>query len=271
MRLGFLATVLARISMWLVALAPASALAAGVCSEVVAGAPPPLTLAAFHPQLADEEGVVGITFLGHASFLLTSPAGITAVTDYNGFFRPKDPPDIVTMNHAHPMHYTDDIDPSIKLVLRGWQTGPEPPHYDVKLGDVRVRNVSTNIRDGAGGTEYGGNSIFVFEMGDLCIAHLGHLHHTLTPEHIEQLGQIDVLLAPIDGAYTISHEDMIEVIGQIHPALVIPMHYFGRSVVERFASRVGDRYPIRYMEKATITLTRSELPKSTEIWVLPGF
>jgi L-ascorbate metabolism protein UlaG (beta-lactamase superfamily) len=263
--------VLVRMAFLLLALEPASALAAGVCAEVVAGTPPPLSLAAYHPQLADEEGVVGITFLGHASFLLTSPAGITAVTDYNGYFRPKDAPDIVTMNHAHPMHYTDDIDPGIKLVLRGWQTGAEPPNYDVKLGDVRVRNIPTNIRDGQGGTEYGGNSIFIFQMGDLCIAHLGHLHHTLTPEHLERLGLIDVLLAPIDGAYTISHEDMIEVIGEIHPALVIPMHYFGRSVVERFAARVGDRYPIVYKDTATITLTRAELPKSTEIWVLPGF
>jgi len=262
--------VLVRISAVCLLLAPVTALAAGVCADVVAKAPAPLTLASFLPELADESGAVGITFLGHASFLLTSPAGITAVTDYNGYLRPKDPPDIVTMNHAHPAHYTEDIDPGIKLVLRGWQTGAEPPNYDVKLGDVRVRNIPTNIRDGMGGTEYGGNSIFIFQMGDLCIAHLGHLHHTLTPEHLERLGQIDVLLAPIDGAYTISHEDMLEVISQIHPALVIPMHYFGRSVLDRFLARVGDRYPVHEFPTATITVTRGELPKSTEIWVLPG-
>lgn len=254
----------------LLALAPAPTLAAGICADVVAKLPSSVLRAAYRPRFAATTEAVGITFLGHASFLLTSPGGVTAVTDYNGYLRPKQAPDIVTMNHAHPSHYTDDIDPAIKLVLRGWQTGAEPPSYDVKLGDVRVRNIPTNIRNGEGGTEYGGNSIFIFQVADLCIAHLGHLHHTLTPEHLARLGQIDVLLAPVDGAFTLNHQDMLEVIDAIHPAIVIPMHYFGRAVLDRFLGRAQGRYPVREFATSSIALTRSELPNRTEIWILPG-
>jgi len=248
----------------------AHAEAAGACAAPIAHLPPLLRLASYEPALASEEAVVGLSYLGHSSFLITSPAGVTVVTDYNGILRPTEPPNVVTMNHAHTMHYTDDIDPGIKLVLRGWDTGEGPPHYDVKFGDVRIRNVPTNIRSGYGTTEYGGNSIFIFIAGDLCIAHLGHLHHTLTPEHLAALGQIDVLLTPIDGAFTIDQHDMIETIEAIHPALVIPMHYFSEAVLDRFVERVKDRYPVHFSKVASVTLARGDLPKPTEVLVLPG-
>jgi L-ascorbate metabolism protein UlaG (beta-lactamase superfamily) len=231
----------------------------------------PLRLAAAGDEEA--QAAVTVTFLGHASFLLKSPAGVTIVTDYNGYIRPDSLPDIVTMNHAHRSHYTDTPEPGIKYVLRGWDTGDGPPHWDFHLGDVRIRNVLTNIRarDGSGETEFGGNSIFVFEMADLCIAHLSHLHHTLTPEHLAQLGQIDVLMVPADGMFTLSQADMIEVVEEIHPLLVIPMHFFGPAPLERFIARMNGRYPLTESPSKTVTLSRASLSKSTEILVLPGY
>ena len=79
---------------------------------------------------------------------------------------------------------------------------------------MRIRNVPTNVRE-FGGTRYNGNSIFVFEAADLCIAHLGHLHHTLTGAHLAELGAIDVVMVPVDGTYTLNQEEMIEVLRQI--------------------------------------------------------
>src|SRR5262249_36520145 len=137
-------------------LGAARAQGSGACPEVVAQARWTITLASYRMGIAATEPVVELAYIGHSSFLITSPGGVTVVTDYNGYLRPKDPPDVVTMNHAHMMHYTDTIDPGIKLVLRGWDTGEGPPHYDVKFGDVRVRNVLTNIRMADSGTEYGG-------------------------------------------------------------------------------------------------------------------
>jgi L-ascorbate metabolism protein UlaG (beta-lactamase superfamily) len=262
---------MARFRLWLL-LAPLILFAGGAwaagCNPNVAQNP--LRLAA--DRDGPETGVVTITFLGHASFLLKSPAGITIVTDYNGYIRPDSLPDIVTMNHAHRSHYTDTPEPQIKYVLRGWDTGDGPPHWDFHFGDVHIRNVLTNIRarDGSGDTEFGGNSIFVFEMADLCIAHLSHLHHTLTPEHLTQLGQIDVLMVPVDGIFTLSQADMIEVVEEIHPRLVIPMHFFGPAPLERFIDRMNGRYPLTRSDSKTVAVSRASLPQSTEILVLPG-
>jgi L-ascorbate metabolism protein UlaG (beta-lactamase superfamily) len=258
---------LAMMLLWLV-----GAAAEAACTAV-AGLPLPDTPASVGAA-AIPSGHVGIQFLGHASFLIESPGGVSIVTDYNAYIRPDDPPDIVTMNHAHSSHYTDLPDPGIKLVLRGWNTGNGVADYDINFGDVRVRNVPTNIRDGAlrgdGGTEYGGNSIFVFDVAELCIAHLGHLHHTLTPQHLAQLGPIDVLLAPVDGTWTLGHDDLIEVIEQIRPALVIPMHYFSGRILETFLAKTAGRYPVRRNDESGVVLSRAELPKGTEILIVPG-
>jgi L-ascorbate metabolism protein UlaG (beta-lactamase superfamily) len=245
-------------------LSASGALAA--CAAVAAA--PSLRIPASFTAASLPPGHVGLTFLGHSSFLIESPGGITAVTDYNGYIRPERLPDIVTMNHAHSTHYTDSPDPGIKLVLRGWDPGGGVPDHNVTLGDMRVHNVSTNIRDGSG-TEFGGNSIFFFDTGDLCIAHLGHLHHTLTPQHLAQLGPVDVLLTPVDGTWTLSHDDMIEVIESIHPALVIPMHYFSGRSLETFIADEAGRYPVRRNDSPSIALARAELPKQTEILILP--
>jgi L-ascorbate metabolism protein UlaG (beta-lactamase superfamily) len=258
-----LARIIAAFSLLL--LAPTAALAAG-CFAAIAGATPGIVPVALRVA---EAGEIGLTFLGHASFLIESPGGASAVTDYNGFNGAGIVPDIVTMNHAHSTHYTDRVDPGVKWVLRGWDTGRGIAQYDVKYRDMRVRNVPTNIRDG-GGTEFGGNSIFIFEAADLCIAHLSHLHHSLTPEHLAALGAVDVMLTPVDGAYTMSHADMLEVIEQVKPPLVIPMHYFAPSVLRRFLDQAGGRYPVRLSPDPHVALSRAMLPKSTEILVLPG-
>ena len=88
--------------------------AQAACTGVVAGRLGPLHLAGGVP-----EGAVSITFLGHASFLIESPAGVRVVTDYNDMIRAAVTPDIVTMNNAHPMHYSEAVEPGVKYVLRG--------------------------------------------------------------------------------------------------------------------------------------------------------
>ena len=250
-------------------LAPAAALAAG-CQPNVALRTPLLVPAS--ATLTDAEaGSVDVTFIGHASVLIKSPQGVTAVTDLNDYFPPPFPPDIATMNHYHDTHYTDHPDPAIKYVLRGWDLGEGPAHWDLTYRDMRVRNVPTNVRNWAtGGTEFNGNSIFVFETADLCIAHLSHLQHTLAPEQLAALGQIDVLIPMVDGAYSLSQADIIEVIDQIQPRLIIPVHYFGPTQLERFITRMNNRFPVHRSEAPQVVLSRATLPSTTEIWVLPA-
>jgi L-ascorbate metabolism protein UlaG (beta-lactamase superfamily) len=249
---------------WIMAAVWSTSVAFAACPGPVASREPLVWRAALAPNQVE------LTFLGHASFLIESPAGVTIVTDYNGFIRPKTLPDIVTMNNAHSTHYTDHPDPGIKYVLRGWDPGGGVAVHNLTYQDVRVRNVPTNVRD-VGGTRYNGNSIFIFEIADLCIAHLGHLHHVLTPEHLADIGQIDVLLAPVDGSYTLDQNGMLEVIRQLHPPLLIPMHFFGPHTLELFLARVRETYAVRLSETASVTLSRASLPARPEALVLPGY
>ena len=234
----------------------------------IAQAPGAVVPVGFQPVALPAEGEVRLSFLGHSSFLIETPQGVTAITDYNGVQRAALIPDIVTMNNAHSSHYTEFLDPAVKHVLRGWGQDGGMAVYDVQERDLRVRNVPTNVRE-YGGTRYNGNSIFVFEIADLCIAHLGHLHHTLTDVHLGELGYIDVLLVPADGAYTMAQELMVEVIRQIGPTVVIPMHYFSPQTLARFLKLIGDSYPALFSEEATVTLSSLKLPYR-KVLVLPG-
>jgi L-ascorbate metabolism protein UlaG (beta-lactamase superfamily) len=234
----------------------------------VAGAQPGIVPAAFHDAALPSAGNVRLTFLGHSSFLIETPGGATVVTDYNGYVRGPEPPEVVTMNNAHSTHYTDYVEPEIEIVLRGWDPDGGVAEHDVTHRDLRIRNVPTNVRE-IGGARYNGNSIFVFEVASLCIAHLGHLHHVLTDVHLGELGMIDVLLVPVDGSYTMAQELMVEVIEQIRPPVIIPMHYFGSSTLGRFLGLIGDRYDVDVRDQPTITLSRNDLPYN-QVIVLPG-
>jgi L-ascorbate metabolism protein UlaG (beta-lactamase superfamily) len=238
--------------------------AQAACTGVIAGGAAPLRLAAAVP-----EGAIKITFLGHASFLIESPAGVRIVTDYNDAIRAPLTPHIVTMNNAHPMHYSDAVEPGVKYILRGWDPDGGIPSHHLEYRDVWIHNVPTNVRE-FGGTRYNGNSIFVFDIADLCIAHLGHLHHTLTQTHLAELGAIDIVMVPIDGVWTLNQDDMIEVVQQIKPKIVIPMHIFTRATLDKFLTRIGDLYQVRNATSRTVVLSRSDLPETTEILVLPG-
>jgi L-ascorbate metabolism protein UlaG (beta-lactamase superfamily) len=229
----------------------------------------PLTRASY--SIAETDQGVGVTFIGHASFLLETPGHVTVVTDYNGVNIPEAPPDIATMNHAHSTHYTDHPDPRIAHVLHGWRDDGKPAQIDLTVGDLHITNLPTNIREwGGNGTEYYGNAIFVFETAGLCIAHLSHLHHLLTEDDLATLGRIDVVMAPADGEWTLSHQDMSKVLDQLHPRLVLPMHYFGASNLDDFLDVMRDRYRIVRNPTSHTTISQATLPDQPEILVLPG-
>ncbi len=229
---------------------------------------PPVLPARF--QIVDlNAGEVRITFVGHSTFLIESPKGVRIATDYNDYVRPAVVPEIATMNRAHSTHYTLSPDPSIKHVLPGWNPAGGPALHDVTEQDVRVRNLPTNIRGGEGTDEFG-NSIFIFELGGLCIAHLGHLHHTLSPRQIGQIGQMDVVLAPVDGSYTLDTPGMLEVLKGLKAPLVIPMHYFSGFTLNRFLDVARADFEIKMSAEATVVVSRSTMPERPRILVLPG-
>jgi L-ascorbate metabolism protein UlaG (beta-lactamase superfamily) len=248
---------------------PATSELSDRCPGLVAAAAPRLIPAALRlAALAD--GEVRLTYVGHSTFLIESPRLVRIATDYNDYVRPPVVPDIVTMNHAHSTHYTDHPDPAIKYVLRGWAGDEKPASHDVTYQDVRVRNVPTNIRDWGGGTERHGNSIFIFEVAQLCIAHLGHLHHTLTQQQLNDIGRVDVVLAPVDGSYTLDLEGMVEVLHALKAPLTIPMHYFGTYTLQRFLDRMRQEWDVETAEIPSLVLSKASLPAKPKVLVLPG-
>jgi L-ascorbate metabolism protein UlaG (beta-lactamase superfamily) len=217
---------------------------------------------------------VTIRFVGHSTFLITSPAGVTIATDYNGYAGPGIVPRVVTMNRAHSSHWTEDIDAGIEHVLRGWDPAGGKAVHRLQVEDVGIRNVTTDIR-GFGGLDGvrvpDGNSIFIFETAQLCIGHVGHLHHELEPADLAFLGQLDIVMVPVDGSMTMSQASMVETLKVVKARLVLPMHYFGLSTLQRFLSYVGESFEVEMARIPEITVSSRTLPQRPKVLVLPGY
>ena len=156
-------------------------------------------------------------------------------------------------------------------MLRGWaEEYGKPVRHDTKIRDVRVRNVPTNIRDFGGGTERHGNSIFVFEVANLCIAHLGHLHHTLNQQQLNEIGRVDVVMVPVDGTYTLDIDGMFEVVQALKAPLLIPMHFFSAFTLERFLNRAREKFDVEFADTPSVVVSKTTLPGKPKFLVLPG-
>ncbi len=238
------------------------------CIALAGGAPglEYLHRAGFSDPLPDH--TVRLRYIAHASFLLQA-GGYNAVTDFTGFIGNADfTPDLVTMNHAHETHWTGNPDPAIPHVLRGW--GPmygQGIEHHLALGGLVVRNVSTYIRSGDG-VEPKGNSIFVFEAEGLCIAHLGHLHHEPSDDQYAALGRMDVVMAPVDGGYTMAIENMMNVLRRVRASIVIPMHWFTDATLERFLAGMAGDFAIERPGVSEIEVSLRSLPERPTIVVL---
>ena len=217
---------------------------------------------------------VRLNYIDHATFLIQSPGGVSAATDYTGFLGLIDlVPDVVTMNRAHESHWTAFPDPEIPHVLRGWGEDGRVADHALNVGDMLVRNVPTDIRNALwDGVIEGGNSVFVFEVEGLCIGHLGHLHHALTDQQYAALGRLDVVMAPVDGGMTLTTAELAEVLARLKSSLVLPMHWFSRSNLEAFLEAMSEDFVIRRTLDSSVEVSLRSLPDRPTILVLsPAF
>lgn len=219
------------------------------------------------------EETVDLHYIAHASFLIRSHGGLNMVTDFTGFIGTTTMiPDVVTMNHAHDTHWTAFPDPAIPHALPGWGPFGEGITHNLELGEVLVRNVSTDIRSQFSGVEERGNSIFIFEMAGLCIGHLGHLHHAPSDEQYAAIGRLDVVMAPVDGGYTLDHATMISVLKRLRASIVIPMHWFSYMALDEFLAGMSDDFTVIRVDDTRLTVRRDALPSQPTIMVLkPGY
>jgi len=214
------------------------------------------------------EGRVRISYLHHAMFLIETPDGLSAVTDYTGYLGARDHvPDVATMNNAHRTHWTDTPDPRIPHVLRGWAMGGQPAGHDLDLGGLLVRNVPTDVRSG-GGVRPDGNSIFVFEAAGLCIGHLGHLHHEPDDAQYAAIGRLDVVMVPVDGGYTLDLPTMMRIVSRLRSSVVIPMHWFSGAALATFLAGMEGEFDVVETGMTSIEIGLRDLPGRPSILVL---
>ena len=212
---------------------------------------------------------VRINYVAHATFLLQTPGGLNIATDFTGFLgTTRMIPDVVTMNHAHDTHWTANPDPAIPNALPGWGPFGEGIDHYLDLGEVLIRNVSTDIRSQMSGVEENGNSIFIFEVEGLCVGHLGHLHHEPNDEQYAAIGRLDVVMVPVDGGYTLPREVMVRIVDRLRSSIVIPMHWFSNYALEAFLDEVRDSFLIDRRDSSYIELSLRDLPSRPTVVVL---
>jgi L-ascorbate metabolism protein UlaG (beta-lactamase superfamily) len=254
---------------------PAAAQDAPRSSEclAMANAPPRATPVALR-ETAAKTDEVAITYAGHSTYYLDTPGGVRIATDYSGAYRTGRLPDVVTMNRAHSTHYSLFPDPRIPYVLHGWGEDGQPAKIAQRIGDVYIRNVTTDIRryfgeDSSGEMIKDGNSIFIFEVAGLCIGHLGHLHHKLDESHFAAIGRLDIVMVPIDGTYTMSLDGISDITRRLRASVVLPMHRF-MTPLDEFMRRIGQQFAIDVRTERILNISRETLPGTPTVIILDG-
>ncbi len=217
---------------------------------------------------------VAITYVGHSTYYIDTPGGVRIATDFSGAYTTGRLPDVVTMNRAHGTHYTLFPDPGIPHVLHGWGDDGAPAKIALRVGDVFIRNVTTDIRryfgDGPNAEMIkDGNSIFIFEVAGLCIGHLGHLHHKLDDSHFAAIGRLDIVMVPIDGTYTMSLDGISDITRRLRASVVLPMHRF-MTPLDEFMRRIGQQFAVDERTGRTLTISRETLPGTPTVIILRG-
>lgn len=206
-----------------------------------------------------------ISWLGHSCFKLRGRQATVITDPYSpdlGYSLGKATASIVTVSHQHPGHcFIEGVGGNPKTV-----TGPG----EYEISNVLIIGVAA-FHDKEKGSLRGKNTVYLIEMDEISICHLGDLGHVLTDEQVEELGNVDVLLVPVGGVSTINASMAAEVVRQLEPKVVIPMHYktpaLSRELepVDGFLGEIGvhDITP-----QAKLSLTKSSLPVSTQVFLL---
>jgi hypothetical protein len=257
---------------WLTAPAVAEEIPRSECLAISQGSPRATPVSLRNAAAGADE--VAITYGSHSTYYIDTPAGVRIATDWTGAYRVGRLPDVVTMNRAHSTHYTLFPDPHIARVLHGWGDDGQPAKISERIGDVFIRNVTTDIRryygeDSDGEMIRDGNSIFIFEVAGLCIGHLGHLHHPLDDARFAAIGRLDIVMVPIDGTYTMSLDGVSDITRRLRAAVVLPMHRFA-TPLEEFMRRIGQQFEIDVRTERTLKISRETLPGTPTVIILDG-
>ncbi len=206
-----------------------------------------------------------ITWLGHSCFRIKGKQG-TAITDPYppglGYSLGKVNADVVTVSHQHPGHsYVQGVGGEPKLV-----TGPG----EYEINSILIIGIGT-FHDEERGAKRGKNTVYLLEVDDISVCHLGDLGHSLTAEQVEEIGNVDVLLLPVGGVSTIEVAKAAEVARRLEPKIVVPMHYKTPAInwqlepADKFLKEMGVQ---EVNSQPKLSCTRANLPASMQVIML---
>ncbi len=160
-----------------------------------------------------------ITWFGQSCFRLEAKEGSVLIDPFSkelGLKPPRIKDEVILVTHQHADHNNiADANPEAFIIQN-------PGEYENH--GIAIRGIQS-FHDNKEGTERGLNTIYVLKAEEMNICHLGDLGHVLTDHQIEDIGDVDILMIPVGGTYTIDAKTAVEVINQIEPKIVIPMHY----------------------------------------------
>jgi L-ascorbate metabolism protein UlaG (beta-lactamase superfamily) len=209
-----------------------------------------------------------ISWLGHACFQLRGK-NVVLITDpfppqpaAEGSRKGSLNASIITVSHNHSMHnFVERVGDSPRVV-RG------PGEYEIS--DVLITGVAS-YHDNQRGQVHGRNTIYIIHMDDLVLCHLGDLGHILQENQLEEVADADILFIPISGGNSLNPTQAAEVISQIEPRIVIPMHYSATptgeisSELTLFCREMG----VETIEpQAKLSITRNSLPVEMQVVLL---
>jgi len=200
-----------------------------------------------------------ITWYGHSCFKITTNSTVIVTDPFSkdiGLKPPHCEADIVTVSHDHYDHNNISALRGTPFVING------PGKYEFKGKEIQGIE---SFHDNKKGEERGLNTIFTIKIEDIKICHLGDLgQEKLTNEQLEDLGEIDVLIIPIGGVYTIGGEEAVNIINQIEPKIVIPAHYkiphltIKLEGIETFLREIGAKKQVFDQ----LTIKKKDLPQT---------
>jgi L-ascorbate metabolism protein UlaG (beta-lactamase superfamily) len=229
----------------------------------------PEVASGFWSQAYAAEPDAVIEYFGHNFFQITSKRGTKIITDplAPGMHpTPVVTPDVITVGREHPNHNYVELARGKPIILRGLANyGAEWNKISTTVGDVFIYSVP--IYQQQFGSALKG-AAFVFDLGTVCIAHLGDLSHKLTPEELKAFGKVDVAMVPIGGTFTMPPDTAREVLEQLKPKIAIPMHYReNASLLSMFLTGFKNRH----LPGNTLVVSKATLPLQTEIVVLTPY
>ncbi|HMQ31861.1 MAG TPA: MBL fold metallo-hydrolase [Chloroflexaceae bacterium] len=207
-----------------------------------------------------------VQYLGHACFRLRGRDGVVICDPYGrstGLDLGRPTAHIVTVSHSHPDHNNVA---QVKPLREKLFVVEAPGEYEV--GGILITAVRT-YHDKAKGAELGFNTVYVMHLDDVVFCHLGDLGHELSQAQVEAIGNVDVLFVPVGGGETIGPAEAINVISQLEPRIVVPMHYATAQMsfdqplapLERFTQELGMK---EVVAEEKLSLTAANLPGDNE-------